>query len=232
MHYEILDTDVGQGAGAVAVPVTYGKTVERTDICQPYSVAEVLQNVFHADFQTVLENYVRTETEQIQEAGVLPGAEGMKVRLWSYLKTLSKLQQPTDRTVVDVILQSRLEGQYKNGETRYESADFRLRYIFDLRVCHQCCIGPLVWVYKDWEDDPALSGFAFDTNDYLLPILYNSDYETVAHAILGSIIFQLNEKWNNAGVCMALGSVQEKMTHHHGLSKTTRATKNNARGDI
>lgn len=184
MHYEILDTDVGQGAGAVAVPVTYGKTVERTDICQPYSVAEVLQNVFHADFQTVLENYVRTETEQIQEAGVLPGAEGMKVRLWSYLKTLSKLQQPTDRTVVDVILQSRLEGQYKNGKTRYESADFRLRYIFDLRVCHQCCIGPLVWVYKDWEDDPALSGFAFDTNDYLLPILYNSDYETVAHAIL------------------------------------------------
>ena len=184
MHYEILDTDVGQGAGAVAVPVTYGKTVERTDICQPYSVAEVLQNVFHADFQTVLENYVRTETEQIQEAGGLPGAEGMKVRLWSYLKTLSKLQQPTDRTVVDVILQSRLEGQYKNGETRYESADFRLRYIFDLRVCHQCCIGPLVWVYKDWEDDPALSGFAFDTNDYLLPILYNSDYETVAHAIL------------------------------------------------
>ena len=184
MHYEILDTDVGQGAGAVAVPVTYGKTVERTDICQPYSVAEVLQNVFHADFQTVLENYVRTETEQIQEAGVLPGAEGMKVRLWSYLKTLSKLQQPTDRTVVDVILQSRLEGQYKDGETRYESADFRLRYIFDLRVCHQCCIGPLVWVYKDWEDDPALSGFTFDTNDYLLPILYNSDYETVAHAIL------------------------------------------------
>lgn len=184
MHYEILDTDVGQGAGAVAVPVTYGKTVERTDICQPYSVAEVLQNIFHADFQTVLENYVRTETEQIQEAGVLPGAEGMKVRLWSYLKTLSKLQQPTDRTVVDVILQSRLEGQYKDGETRYESADFRLRYIFDLRVCHQCCIGPLVWVYKDWEDDPALSGFAFDTNDYLLPILYNSDYETVAHAIL------------------------------------------------
>lgn len=184
MHYEILDTDVGQGAGAVAVPVTYGKTVERTDICQPYSVAEVLQNVFHADFQTVLENYVRTETEQIQEAGVLLGAEGMKVRLWSYLKTLSKLQQPTDRTVVDVILQSRLEGQYKDGETRYESADFRLRYIFDLRVCHQCCIGPLVWVYKDWEDDPALSGFAFDTNDYLLPILYNSDYETVAHAIL------------------------------------------------
>lgn len=184
MHYEILDTDVGQGAGAVAVPVTYGKTVERTDICQPYSVAEVLQNVFHVDFQTVLENYVRTETEQIQEAGVLPGAEGMKVRLWSYLKTLSKLQQPTDRTVVDVILQSRLEGQYKDGETRYESADFRLRYIFDLRACHQCCIGPLVWVYKDWEDDPALSGFAFDTNDYLLPILYNSDYETVAHAIL------------------------------------------------
>lgn len=184
MRYEILETDVGQGAGAIAVPVTYGKPVERTDICQLYSVAEVLQTVFHADFQVVLENYVRTETEQIQEAGVLQGAVQMKVRLWSYLKTLSKLQQPTDRTVVDVILKSKLEGRYKGGETRYEDADFRLRYIFDLRVCHQCCIGPLVWVYKDWEDDPALSGFTFDTNDYLLPILYNSDYETVAHAML------------------------------------------------
>ena len=50
MRYEILETDVGQGAGAIAVPVTYGKPVERTDICQPYSVAEVLQTVFHADF--------------------------------------------------------------------------------------------------------------------------------------------------------------------------------------
>jgi len=46
-----------------------------------------------------------------------------------------------------VILQSKLEGRYKGGETRCEDADFRLRYIFDLRVCHQCCIGPLVWVY-------------------------------------------------------------------------------------
>ena len=184
MRYEILETDVGQGAGAVAVPVTYGKPVEKTDICQPYSVAEVLRTVFHADFQTVLENYVRTETEQIRAAGVLPGALRMKVRLWSYLKTLSKLQQPTNRTVVDVILQSKLEGQYRDGETRYEEADFRLRYIFDLRVCSQRCIGPLVWVYRDWKDDPALSGFTFDTNDYLLPILYNSDYETVAHAML------------------------------------------------
>lgn len=83
-----------------------------------------------------------------------------------------------------MILQSKLEGRYKGGETRCEDADFRLRYIFDLRVCHQCCIGPLIWVYKDWDDDPALSGFTFDTNDYLLPILYNSDYETVAHAML------------------------------------------------
>ena len=47
MHYEILETDVGQGTGAVAVPVTYGKPVGKTDICQPYSVAEVLKTVFH-----------------------------------------------------------------------------------------------------------------------------------------------------------------------------------------
>ena len=39
MRYEILETDVGQGAGAVAVPVTYGKPVGKkpflkTMVCQ------------------------------------------------------------------------------------------------------------------------------------------------------------------------------------------------------
>ncbi len=31
---------------------------------------------------------------------------------------------------------------------------------------------------------PDLAEYPFDTNDYLLPILYNRDYETVAHAVL------------------------------------------------
>lgn len=63
-------------------------------------------------------------------------------------------------------------------------ADNNIAIFNRLSILYIYQIGPLVWVYKDWEDDPALSGFAFDTNDYLLPILYNSDYETVAHAIL------------------------------------------------
>ena len=42
------------------------------------------------------------------------------------LPRLVGLQQSTDRTVVDVILQSKLEGRYKGGETRCEDADFRL----------------------------------------------------------------------------------------------------------
>ena len=99
MRYEILETDVGQGAGAIAVPVTYGKPIERTDICQPYSVAEVLQTVFHADFQAVLENYVRTETEQIKEAGVLPGAVQMKVRLWLASIVIDEIKKATSRKI-------------------------------------------------------------------------------------------------------------------------------------
>lgn len=184
MQYAIIETDIGQGTGAVALPISYGKPLETLDTNRPHTVAEVLQTFYGADFGTVLDNYVRMEHEKIQNAGFLKSADRIRVRAWTYWKTLSKIQQPTDRTVVDVILQSKLEGEYSNGERKQESVDFRLRYILNLRPCHQLCYGPLVWIYKDGENDPVLSGYEINTNEYLLPVLYNRDYETVAQSII------------------------------------------------
>lgn len=184
MHYAILESDIGQGTGAIAVPVAHSRSKKNVDMNQPHSVAEVLQTFYEEDFGTILENYVRMERVEVQAEGVLVNADRIKVRMWTYLKTLSKLRQPVENTVVDVILRSRLEGEYKNKTTRIEDVDFRLRYVLDLRPCHQLCYGPLVWVYKNWENDPALSGYTIDTNDYLLPILYNDDYEKVAHDMI------------------------------------------------
>lgn len=180
---------------------------ESADVCRPYSVVDVLQKVYHVDFQAVLERYASTEIEEIQAAGILRGAKQLRIRMWSYLKTLSKLQQPIDFTVVDVILRGNLEGRYEDGTIRYENASFRLRYYLDLRVCHQRCMGTDIQICNAWNPghldnqsrqdnqscqenpgrqrfNPDLSVYQFDTNDYLLPILYNRDYETVAHAML------------------------------------------------
>ena len=132
---------------------------ENTDVCRPYSVVDVLQKVYHVDFQAVLERYASTEIEEIQAAGVLRGAKQLRIRMWSYLKTLSKLQQPIDFTVVDVILRGNLEGRYEDGTIRYENASFRLRYYLDLRVCHQRCMGTDIQICNAWhpghQDNPG-----------------------------------------------------------------------------
>lgn len=120
MQYAIIETDIGQGTGAVALPISYGKPLETLDTNRPHTVAEVLQTFYGADFGTVLDNYVRMEHEKIQNAEFLKSADRIRVRAWTYWKTLSKIQQPTDRTVVDVILQSKLEGEYSNGERKQE----------------------------------------------------------------------------------------------------------------
>lgn len=192
MHYAILESDIGQGAGMVAVPVAHSRPQNSVDMSQPHSVAEVLQIFYEEDFGTILENYVRMEQTKIQAEGILTGADRLKVRMWTYLRTLSKLSQPVESTVVDVVLRSKLEGEYSNHTTRTEDVDFRLRYMFDLRPCHQLCYGPLVWMHKDWKNDPALSKYTIDTNDYLLPILYNEDYETVAHDMIETYFPEAN----------------------------------------
>lgn len=129
MHYAILESDIGQGAGAVAVPVAHSRPQLNVDMSRPHSVAEVLQTFYAEDFGTILGNYVRTKRAEIQAEGILTNADRIKMRMWTYLRTLSKLRQPVEETVVDVVLRGRLEGEYKDNTTRAEDVDFRLRYI-------------------------------------------------------------------------------------------------------
>ena len=78
MHYAILESDIGQGAGMVAVPVAHSRPQNSVDMSQPHSVAEVLQIFYEEDFGTILENYVRMEQAKIQAEGVLTGADRLK----------------------------------------------------------------------------------------------------------------------------------------------------------
>lgn len=211
MHYAILESDIGQGAGAIAITVAHSRPKKSVDMSQPHSVAEVLQTFYEEDFGTILENYAKAERVEVQAEGVLVNADRLKVRMWTYLKTLSKLRQPVESTVVDVILRGRLEGEYKNSTTRVEDVDFRLRYVLDLRPCHQLCYGPLVWVYKNWESDPVLSGYTINTNDYLLSILYNGDYEKVAHDMIETYFPEANRAIGGDAAGMDSEELAERM---------------------
>lgn len=150
----------------------------------PYSAFEILLNCFHEDIGGVLNNYLQMEKAEIQRAGILPNAQRMRLRAWHYYKTLSKLQQTTEATVVDFIIKGQVEGTDGNNRIELQNTAFRMRYIFDLRPCHQSCIGPLIWLNALWKDDPVFPGYWIETNEYLLPILRAKDYEHVAHDML------------------------------------------------
>lgn len=152
----------------------------------PYSAFEILLNCFHEDIGGVLNNYLQMEKAEIQRDGILPNAQRMRLRGWHYYKTLSKLQQPTEATVVDFIIKGQVEGTDGNNRIELQNTAFRMRYIFDLRPCHQSCIGPLIWQNALWKDDPVFPGYWIETNEYLLPILRAKDYEHVAHDMLDS----------------------------------------------
>lgn len=150
----------------------------------PYSAFEILLNCLHEDIGGVLNNYLQMEKAEIQRVGVLPNAQRMRLRAWHYYKTLSKLQQPTEATVVDFIIKGQVEGMDGNNRIELQNTAFMMRYIFDLRPCHQSCIGPLIWLNALWKDDPIFPGYWIETNEYLLPILRAKDYEHVAHDLL------------------------------------------------
>ena len=183
MEYALTLTDFGQGKTPIVLPVSrcvpQNMSVPRcimgqhsdpaqhriaiqhnlaTDP-QPYSAFEILQNCFHEDIEGVLNNYLQMEKAEIQRAGILPNAQRMRLRAWHYYKTLSKLQQPTEATVVDFIVRGQVEGADGNNRIELQNTAFRMRYIFDLRPCHQSCIGPLIWLNALWKDDPIFPGY-------------------------------------------------------------------------
>lgn len=60
------------------------------------------------------------------------------------------------------------------------NVNFRIRYILDLRQCAKRCTGPIISIYDLPSVDPVFRKGMIRTNQYLLPIMYNTDYQRVA----------------------------------------------------
>lgn len=152
---------------------------------RPYTAYEILTKFYHEDMGLVLGNYLKLETEKVHSAGIMREAQKVRLLSYHYRCTRSRLLQNPKDTVVDFIIRGNLEGEVrqKNSTNCIRGfADFRVRYIFDIRPCHQLVIGPLINPYQG--DDAYLQQYPIATNDYLLPILYASDYELVAHEMI------------------------------------------------
>ena len=176
MDYVVVDRDFGQGGGLTALPISGRKNL--LDSSKASTAYEILTKGYGEDFGLALRNYVAIEKEQIQKAGILKGSQCLRLLSYAYRLTDSRIQQPVDGTVVDLIFRATLEGD--GGQLATE--DFRIRYILDMRPCARKCIGPIIFPCR--EGETALVKYRIRTNEYLLPILYGEDYGLLAHEII------------------------------------------------
>jgi hypothetical protein len=209
LNYTFTTKDYGQGSGLTAMPVSShaGKRIPTGD--RPYSAYEVLTDYFEEDMGLVIGNYLKMEIEKVHDAGVMKQAQALRLMSYAYRMTRSRIQQGTADTVVDFIIQGKLEGTDENNKKMYGAADFRVRYILDLKPCSQKCVGPIIGIYKG--DDKYLNQYPIATNEYLLPILYNKDYETVAHDILSQYFPELGTSIGLKGFCLKADELANRM---------------------
>lgn len=184
MEYALVTKNYGQGGNAVILPAARCTPVASDERTHPYSVLDIIQLGLGDDYGLLLQNYIRQEKKEIQSGGILPDAESLELVNWNCYKTLSRLQQPTEATVVDFLVRALISGAEKSGLVKRQSTVFRIRYILDLRPCHQRGVGPLIWLNHRMPEDPIMSAYWVETNEYLLPILRAEDYERIAHEML------------------------------------------------
>lgn len=178
VDYAFTMIDFGQGPGVTGLPVAK-KLHSVADPGRPFSAIEVLTSFYGEDFNIVLKHFVELDQAKIKQAGVLKDAQTLSFVSYTYKRTESRLRQRVDTNVVDFLVNVMVEDE----RNRRACVDIRIRYVLDMRICHQTVIGPLIFVEKTFVD-PVLKGYSIATDEYLLPILYAKDYEKVAHQML------------------------------------------------
>ena len=176
MDYVVINRDFGQGEELTALPVAGSRNF--LDSQKENTVYDVLVKGYGEDLGLVLKKYIEIEKDRIQQAGILRGSQRLRLLSYVYRLTDSRIQQPVNETVVDFIFRVTLEGD--GG--RLAAEDFRIRYILDMRPCAGACIGPLIFPCR--EEETVLKKYRIRTNEFLLPILYEKDYEWLAHEII------------------------------------------------
>ena len=75
-------------------------------------------------------------------------------------------------------------GSKARPKRRHETIDFRMRYVLDMRKEYKCIAGPIVEPYRELKNDLLNSPCRIRASKYLLPIMYEEDYDRMARWIL------------------------------------------------
>ena len=193
--YEVASLCIGNSDIPIILPFQSAdpeNSLERG--VRPYSVPEILKEVFRADFRKSIQNYLKERPDGVLAAIGLNEANEIQLRWISEPKVESSLAQPICsmyvdlliRTIVDVSIPVKgasLQGiSVQVTETNRYTVTFRLRYMLNL-IEHKCS-SPIVVPEEFFVPDFITEQKADLANQYLLPVMYAEDYPKMARRMM------------------------------------------------
>ena len=157
---------------------------------RPYTVVEILRNVFHEDFTRQIQYYLDTCPEGVAEAIQVEGAWDFRLIRLSEPKIESCLRQAACNTAVDLLFTATVEGvdpaaeilNVPGSHRKCWTGQFRMRY--SIRLFEKTCSVPIIAPAHCFPYDELTAQERNITNQYLLPIMRAEDYAEVGRQML------------------------------------------------
>lgn len=159
---------------------------------RPYSVVEILREVFKEDFQKAIQYYM-----DICPEGAAAGigvqnkeAKDFKLKWLSEPRVESALHQPACATAVDLVFRAVVEALVPVDSSTEEAlmerrrfwANYRMRYM--IALWDKQCSAPIIAPVEYFPSDMITEQKTSITNQYLLPIMYAEDYAKAGRKML------------------------------------------------
>ena len=172
---------------------------------RPYSVVEILREVFKEDFKKAIQSYMDTCPQGAAKAIGVTDAQDFRLTWLSEPKVESSLMQPACTMAVDLLFRVSLTAIVSstgNGteatdaedaaepvdsaeavmEKKYFTANYRVRYM--IRLWEKRCSAPIIAPVDYFPQDMITEQKTAITNQYLLPIMYAEDYAKTGRRML------------------------------------------------
>lgn len=160
---------------------------------RPYTVVEILREVFKEDFNKAIQCYMDKYPEGAAKAVGNDEARQFHLAWLSEPKVESSLRQPACTTAVDLIFRASVDAivpvpTENNTETeaimekKRFYASFRVRYL--LGLWNKTCSAPMIAPCDYFPSDMITEQKTAITNQYLLPIMYADDYARAGRRML------------------------------------------------
>lgn len=148
----------------------------------PFTVVEILREVFNEDFKAAAENYIATYPGDIRKALGKDGLDDIRLVRIGEPCVESSIDDCSYYTVVDLFFNAVIDGlNCLSVERKLFQVTLNMRYVIDMGG--RRCSVPLISVTNGTGSTTRSRG-SLPANDYLLPVMRASDYDDTAFRIL------------------------------------------------